>query len=80
MPVEKQILAIFAGTSGVLDDLPVEQCRPFEQELIKFFESAHPGHLQAIREKKILDDELKAQLSRAIKEFKERFVNERKSS
>ncbi len=80
VPVEKQILAIFAGTSGVLDDLPIEQCRPFEQELNKFFESAHPGHLQAIREKKILDDELKAQLSRAIKEFKERFVNERKSA
>jgi F-type H+-transporting ATPase subunit alpha len=78
VPVEKQILSIFAGTSGVLDDLPIEQCRPFEQELNKFFESAHPGLLQTIREKKILDDDLKTQMSGAIKEFKERFVNERK--
>src|SRR6266567_3074753 len=51
LPVEKQILIVFAGTSGLLDDLPVEQCRAFEQELYKFVENTHPGVLQAIRDK-----------------------------
>ena len=43
LPVEKQIAIIFAGTQGYLDDLPVEQCRKFEDELYRFIENAHPG-------------------------------------
>ena len=78
VPVEKQILAIYAGTSGALDDLPIEQCRQFERELNKFVENAHPGILQEIREKKALDDKLKAEMAAALKEFKERFVREHK--
>jgi F-type H+-transporting ATPase subunit alpha len=78
VPVEKQILAIYAGTSGVLDDLPIEQCRQFERELNKFVENAHPGILQEIREKKALDDNLKDEMAAALKEFKERFVREHK--
>ena len=62
--------------NGVLDDLPVEQCRPFEKELYRFVENAHPGMLPTIREKKTLDDDLKAQIDAALKEFKPRFVQE----
>ena len=43
LPVEKQILIIFAGTNGYLDDLPVEQCRKFEEELYRFVDNAHRG-------------------------------------
>ena len=71
LPVEKQVLIIFAGTSGLLDDYPVEQCRAFERELYKFVETSHPGVLQTIREKKILDDNLKAEMTRIIRECKE---------
>jgi F-type H+-transporting ATPase subunit alpha len=78
VPVEKQILAIFAGTNAFLDDLPIEQCREFERELNKFIENAHPAILQEIREKKIIDDKLKATMMAVIKEFKERFVREHK--
>jgi F-type H+-transporting ATPase subunit alpha len=78
VPVEKQILAIFAGTNAFLDDLPIEQCREFERELIKFIENAHPAILQEIREKKIIDDKLKATMLGVLKEFKERFVREHK--
>jgi F-type H+/Na+-transporting ATPase subunit alpha len=78
IPVEKQVLIIFAGTNGYLDDLPVDQCRPFEQELYRFIENAHPGLLTSIREKKTIDDELKAKLNDALKEFKPRFLQERK--
>ena len=45
VPVEKQVLIIYAGTNGFLDDLPVEQCRPFEDGLYRFVENAHPGLL-----------------------------------
>src|SRR5438067_3669761 len=74
VPVEKQVLIIYAGTNAFLDDLPVEQCREFEAELYKYVETAKPGLLQAIREKKNLDDDLKNQINAALKEFKERFV------
>jgi len=74
LPVEKQVLIIYAGGNGYLDDLAVDQCRPFEAELYKFVENAHPGLLSSIREKKNLDDALKAQLNAALDEFKRKFV------
>src|SRR5450755_353380 len=73
IPVEKQVAIIFAGTSGLLDDLPVEVCRAFETELYKFLENSKPGILTAIREKKVLDDALQADLRAAITELKGRF-------
>jgi F-type H+-transporting ATPase subunit alpha len=50
---------IFAGTNGYLDDLPVEQCREFEEELYRFTENSRPQVLRQIAEKKILDDDLR---------------------
>jgi F-type H+-transporting ATPase subunit alpha len=79
VPVQKQILIIYAGTNGVLDDLPVEQCRPFEEGLYRFVENAHPGLLPEIAQKKALDDDLKGKMNAAIKEFKDRFVQEHKT-
>jgi len=76
LPVEKQILIIFAGTGAYLDDLPVELCRPFEAELYRFVENGHPEILNEIREKKALSDDLKNAMHAAVKEFKERFVAE----
>ncbi len=80
VPVEKQVLIIFAGINAYLDDIAVEQCRHFEAELYKFFENSKPGILQTIREKKNLDDDLKAQIKTALTEFKERFVRENKEA
>jgi F-type H+-transporting ATPase subunit alpha len=77
IPVEKQVLIIYAATNGVLDDLAVNQCRPFETELYKFVENAHPGVLTSIREKKNLDDDLKTQINAVLKEFKARFLQDR---
>jgi len=77
LPVEKQILIIYAGTSGMLDDLAAEQCRPFEAEFYRFMDSAHGTLLQTIREKKTLDDQMKTQLTTILKEFKDRFVAQR---
>jgi F-type H+-transporting ATPase subunit alpha len=76
LPMEKQVLIIFAGTNGYVDDLPVNQCRPFEAELYRFVENGHPGILSEIREKKAIDDKLKEQIQAMLKEFKARFVAE----
>src|SRR5271165_7148212 len=74
VPVEKQVLIIFAGVNGYLDDLPVEQCRRFEVELYRFVENAHPGALTSIREKKELNDDIKGQVKNLIAEFKQKFT------
>ena len=80
LPFEKQIAVIHAGTSGSLDDLPVEQCREFEKGLYDYIETMNPGVLKAIAEKKILDDALKADLSKVIGEYKQKFVAEHQTA
>jgi F-type H+/Na+-transporting ATPase subunit alpha len=80
VPVEKQVVIIYAGTSGMLDDLAVEQIRPFEAELNKFLDTSQSALLQEIREKKALGDEVKTKLNTVIKEFKERFVSQHKDA
>ena len=76
--MEKQVLIIYAGTSGVLDDLPVTQLRKFEIGLHAFMANAHPSILPEIREKKALSDDLKKKINTALAEFKTRFVAENK--
>jgi F-type H+-transporting ATPase subunit alpha len=80
LPFSKQILIIYAGTSGFLDDLPVDQVRDFEAELYKYVDATNPGLFRTIMEKKILDDNLKAEMSKTIKECKETFVAERQAA
>jgi len=76
LPVEKQILIIWAGTKGYLDDIAVDQCRKFEADLYKFAENAHRGVLDDIRTKKALDADLTAKVKGVIEEFKARFLAE----
>ncbi|HEY1272357.1 MAG TPA: F0F1 ATP synthase subunit alpha [Terriglobales bacterium] len=80
LPFSKQILIIFAGTNGQLDDLAVDQVRDFEAELYKYVDTSNPGLLRSIMEKKILDDNLKAEMTKLIKECKEQFVAARKEA
>jgi F-type H+-transporting ATPase subunit alpha len=79
LPFSKQILIIFAGTNKFLDDLPVAQVGDFETALYKFVDTTNPGLLRTIMEKKTLDDALKAEMTKVIKEAKEAFVAERKA-
>ncbi len=76
LPVEKQILIIYAGTQGLLDSLPVSSLSRFEEELYKFIEAKHPQIFVDIREKKALDDDLKSRMTNAIDTFKKRFAVE----
>ena len=71
IPVEKQVAILFAGGNGYLDDVAVEDVRRFEAELYQFLDNSKPEVLQAIREKRELNDEVKNLLKNALKEFKE---------
>jgi F-type H+-transporting ATPase subunit alpha len=77
LPVEKQVAIIFAGTTGLLDDLDVGAVRSFEQFLYRSLDASHLALMQKIRERKALDDEIKNQLQTLIKEAKELFKSER---
>jgi F-type H+-transporting ATPase subunit alpha len=79
LPFSKQILIIFAGTGGFLDDLPLNQVRDFEKELYEYVDATQGGLLRTVMEKKILDDNLKAQLTDVIKQAKQQFVSEREA-
>jgi F-type H+-transporting ATPase subunit alpha len=73
LSVEKQILIIYAGSNGYLDEFEVEQCGDFEIELYKYFDVQHQDLLAALTLKDGLTDELKAALKKALDEFKEQF-------
>jgi len=75
--VIKQIVLIFAGTQGFIDDLPVSEIRVFERELYQFLDAAKAPLLQKIASEKTLSDALRQGISAALKEFKEKFVAER---
>src|SRR5882724_1530816 len=74
-PVEKQVMIIYAGINGYLDDIPVEACRSFEEEFYPFVESRYASLPKEIKDKKQLDADLEARLRKAIEEFKAGFVS-----
>jgi F-type H+-transporting ATPase subunit alpha len=70
MPVEQQVMIIFAVTNGFLDDVPVEAIRGWEHAFHKFMAAQHKEIGEEIRTKKALSDDLTARLKRAIEECK----------
>ena len=68
--VEKQVLTLWAATNGYVDDIPVEQVRRFETELVRFVENAHPSLLRSIAERKAITDEIKGELQTVLGDFK----------
>jgi F-type H+-transporting ATPase subunit alpha len=73
VPVEKQVAILFAGANGFLDDLRIEDVRRFETDLYRFLDNERPQVLQAIRDKKELNEDVKTQLKSAVADAKERF-------
>jgi len=74
MPVEKQVVSIFAGTGGFLDDVPVGDVKRFQAELLEFVESRHPEIGRAIAEKGELPEDLVGKLDGAIGVFRSGFM------
>jgi F-type H+-transporting ATPase subunit alpha len=73
MPVEKQIVSIYTGTKGYLDDVPVEKVREFEEQFLEFVETNYNDVLESIRTEKVLTDEIEQRLVEAITKFKKKF-------
>ena len=76
LPTEKQVVIIFAGTNGYLDDLKVEDIHGFEEGLYKYLDSGQSQLLKDIIEKKTLDDDLKNRIKAALKEYKENYLSD----
>jgi F-type H+-transporting ATPase subunit alpha len=73
LPVEKQVLIIYAAANRYLEDLEVSQCRRFELEMYPFIETNYNGLLKSLREKKAFDDAIRAEAKKALDAFKETF-------
>jgi len=74
LAVEKQVVIIFAGTKGYLDDIPTVAVTKFEAELYPYIEAKYPEIFEQIRTKKALDKEIEEFLHKALKDFKATFA------
>jgi F-type H+-transporting ATPase subunit alpha len=72
--VAQQVMIIFAGVNGFLDDLPVESCREFEREFLRYMETRYPQVARSILEARELTAETQETLRRAIEEYKASFT------
>jgi F-type H+-transporting ATPase subunit alpha len=80
LSTEKQIIIIFAGTNGFLDDLKVEEIHAFETGLYPYLDSAQSGLLKDIVSKKALDDDLRNRIKEALTEYKQDFLSEHRDA
>ncbi|VBB08931.1 atp synthase alpha and beta subunits signature [Lucifera butyrica] len=71
LPVEEQVVAIYAAVNGYIDDVPVEEVTKFEGDLLKFMRANYAEVTKGIREKKMIDAECETALKKAIKEYKD---------
>ncbi|PYU23147.1 MAG: F0F1 ATP synthase subunit alpha [Acidobacteria bacterium] len=74
LPVEKQVLVIFAGTNGYLDSIEVSEVERFQRDLLAFADTHAGALLDKIATKKAIDDEIREGLKKTLSEFKERFT------
>ena len=74
LPVEKQVVAIFAVNNGYVDEYPATDVQRYESEMISFMESSYADLLSTLAEKKAIDDELEGKIKAALDEFKGQFV------
>lgn len=73
IPVEKQVVSLFAGTNGYLDEIPLEHVQRYEREMFEMMELKHRDLLDAIVDKKDLTDDITKQLQTILKQFTESF-------
>ena len=76
MPVEEQLVSIFAGTRGLLDEIEVSAVREFEADLLAHFRDEYPEVLEEIRREKALSDELTEKLTKIITDFQSHWTSE----
>ena len=80
LSVERQVLILFAGTNGYLDNVAVTDVGAYERQLYEFFEVRHTSIVERLTEQKKMDDQLKADITNAVKEFTDQFTAARKGA
>jgi F-type H+-transporting ATPase subunit alpha len=70
IPIAQQVIVLFAGTNGFVDDVPVEKVQAFERDLLRFMSTSHAEIEQAINKEKAVSDQTDKALRTAIEEFK----------
>jgi len=73
MPVEKQVVVVFAAVNGLLDDIEAEKIKEFEKKYLEFMADKYQDVLDKIIEKKDLDEEIEKKLKESVEEFKKIF-------
>ena len=73
MPVERQVVSVWAGTGGYLDDVPIDDVRRFENDFLDYLQRSHDGVYASIRETGQLTDDTATTLKDAIEEFRRGF-------
>jgi F-type H+-transporting ATPase subunit alpha len=74
LPVEKQVVVIYAGTNGFVDKLPVESLKAYEKELFRHIDEKHSELWGEIRDKREITDDIKKKLDKVLKKFTKSFV------
>jgi F-type H+/Na+-transporting ATPase subunit alpha len=74
MPIEEQVVSIFAGTQGFLDAVDVKEVVRYEAAMLSFLRSDHPKILKKIRDTKALDDDTAKALKNALTTFGKQFA------
>ncbi len=74
IPVEKQVVLMYAGANGYIDNYPESALKKYEQEMLSYVESKHADILADIKEKKQLDSAIEDKLTAALNNFKDQFV------
>jgi len=77
MPFERQVMIIYCGTSGALDDLPVDRVKAFEEGFYAFMGQGYPAVGEAIRQTRKFEPETEARLKKAIEEYKAQFAGKK---
>ena len=72
--IERQVVSIWSGTTGKLDEVPVEDIKRFDAEFLDYIHASHAGVFDVIRETKVLGDDTVAELEKAIDSFKSQFT------
>jgi len=73
MSAEKQVMILFAGAFGYLDEVPVDSVSEYEKQMLEFVGTKHPEILKEIKEKAIISDELEGKMKKALDQFKGMF-------
>ncbi|MGC9519326.1 MAG: F0F1 ATP synthase subunit alpha [Desulfuromonadaceae bacterium] len=74
LPVEEQVISIYAANNGYVDDYPVSSIQKYERELLAFMQTKHSDFMNDLQQKKAIDSDLEARLQKALEEFKAQFV------